>query len=136
LNEIADSQSIDIDPVAMNIVNRVAAGTVQRGSCRWVGGLLVQGRIEGDLEVVGGPLVLMPGGEIAGNVRGDGEAYLFGNVLAKSENELSELDIAGTVYLAETLHAQANITAGAFKSWEGAQVEGRIKTMKRIASAA
>jgi cytoskeletal protein CcmA (bactofilin family) len=131
LTEIAESQSIDIDPVAMNIVNRVAAGTVQKGSCRWAGGLLIQGRIEGDLEVVGGPIVLMPGGEIAGNIRGDGEAYLFGNVLAQSDDELSELDIAGTVYLAETLHAKANITAGAFKSWEGAQVEGRIKTMKR-----
>lgn len=131
MTEIAESQSIDIDPVAMNIVNRVAAGTVQKGSCRWAGGLLIQGRIEGDLEVVGGPIVLMPGGEIAGNIRGDGEAYLFGNVLAQSDDELSELDIAGTVYLAETLHAKANITAGAFKSWEGAQVEGRIKTMKR-----
>jgi len=131
LTEIAESQSIDIDPVAMNIVNRVAAGTVQKGSCRWAGGLLIQGRIEGDLEVVGGPIVLMPGGEIAGNIRGDGEAYLFGKVLAQSDDELSELDIGGTVYLAETLHAKANITAGAFKSWEGAQVEGRIKTMKR-----
>jgi cytoskeletal protein CcmA (bactofilin family) len=133
LNENAESQSIVFDPVAMNIVNRVAPGTVQTGACRWVGGLLVQGRIEGDLEVVGGPLVLMPEGEIAGNVRGDGEAYLFGKVLARSDAELSELDIAGTVFLAETLHAKANITAGAFKSWEGAQVEGRIKTMKRTA---
>ncbi len=133
MNENAESQSIVIDPVAMNIVNRVAPGTVQTGACRWVGGLLVQGRIEGDLEVVGGPLVLMPEGEIAGNVCGDGEAYLFGKVLARSDAELSELDIAGTVFLAETLHAKANITAGAFKSWEGAQVEGRIKTMKRTA---
>ena len=133
MNENAESQSIVIDPVAMNIVNRVAPGTVQTGACRWVGGLLVQGRIEGDLEVVGGPLVLMPEGEIAGNVRGDGEAYLFGKVLARSDAELSELDVAGPVFLAETLHAKANITAGAFKSWEGAQVEGRIKTMKRTA---
>ena len=36
--------------------------------------------------------------------------------------------------LTETLRAQANITAGAIKSYEGAQVEGRMKTGTRAAS--
>ncbi len=131
MTETPDSQSIIIDPAAMNIVNRVAPGSVQTGTYKCSGGLLVQGRVEGDIEVVGGPLVLMPEGEITGTIRADGEAYLFGKVHAVTEDRLSELDILGTVFLAETLHARANITAGAFKSFDGAQVEGRIRTVRR-----
>lgn len=134
MSDSADSQSIVIDPASMNIVNRIAAGTVQRGNCHCQGGLLVQGRIEGVIEVTGGPLVLMPEGEIRGSIRADGEAYLFGTVLSEEDEKLSELEVAGTVFLAETLQAKANITAGAFKSWEGAQVEGRIRTVKRPAA--
>lgn len=92
---------------------------------------MVEGTIEGEIHVSGGPFVLMPNGVVAGKVVGDGEAYLFGNIRTRSDTELSELDIAGAVFLTETLRAQANITAGAIKSYEGAQVEGRIKTVKR-----
>ena len=134
MTDRADAQSIVIDPAAMNIVNRIAPGTVQTGCCRCEGGLLVQGRVEGEIHITGGPLVLMPEGEICGTVSTDGEAYLFGTVLATADEKLSEIEVGGTVFLAETLHARANITAGAFKSWEGAQVEGRIKTVKRPAA--
>lgn len=134
MTDHADTESIIIDPAAMNIVNRVAEGTTQTGCCRCAGGLLVQGKVEGELHITGGPLVLMPGGEICGTVTTDGEAYLFGKVLATADEKLSEIDVGGTVFLAETLHARANITAGAFKSWDGAQVEGRIKTVKREAA--
>ena len=128
---MTETESIVIDPVAMNIVNRIAPGSHQSGTYRCAGGLLVQGRIEGDIEVTGGPLVLMPEGEIVGSVRADGEAYLFGTISARSEQALSELDIGGVVYLCETLQAKANITASAFRSYQGAQVEGQIKTLRR-----
>jgi cytoskeletal protein CcmA (bactofilin family) len=125
-------ESIVIDPVAMNIVNRVAAGSRQTGVLHCDGGLMVEGTIEGEVHISGGPFVLMPEGVLVGKVVGDGEAYLFGTIRERSENELSELDVAGAVFLTEKLRAKANITAGAIKSYEGAQVEGRIKTMRRI----
>lgn len=127
----SDGESIVIDPVAMNILNRVAPGTRQSGVLHCAGGLMVEGTIEGEVHVTGGPFVLMPNGLIRGKVVADAEAYLFGTVQALSENVLSELDVAGAVFLTETLRAEANITAGAIKSYEGAQVEGRIKTVKR-----
>ncbi len=133
MTEKADTESIVIDPVAMNIVNRVAPGCRHSGVFYCEGGLMVEGTIEGDIQVIGGPLVLMPEGVIAGKITGDAEAYLFGTIRARSDTELSELDIGGAVFLTETLRAQANITAGAIKSYEGAQVEGRIKTVKRAA---
>lgn len=128
---MTETESIVIDPVAMNIVNRIAPGSQQSGTYRCVGGLLVEGKIEGDIEVTGGPLVLMPEGEITGSVRADGEAYLFGTISARSEQDPSELDIGGVVYLCETLQAKANITASAFRSYQGAQVEGHIRTCRR-----
>lgn len=126
-----DTESIVIDPVAMKIVNRVAPGTRQVGQLQCVGGLMVEGTIEGELHVTGGPLVLMPNGVVAGRVTCDGEAYLFGTIRARSETELSELDVLGAVFLTEALRAQANITAGAIKSYDGAQVDGRIRTVRR-----
>lgn len=129
-----DGESIVIDPVAMNIVNRVAPGTRQAGVLTCTGGLMVEGTIEGEVHVVGGPFVLMPGGVVAGTVTADGEAYLFGTIRARSEAELSEVDVQGAVFLTETLRAHANVTAGSIKSYEGAQVEGRIKTVKRTAA--
>ena len=126
-----DTENIVIDPEAMNIVNRVAAGCSHVGNFKWVGGLMVEGRIEGDIEVTGGPIVLMPEGQMAGVIRGDGEAYLFGTITARSDTELSEVNVSGSVFIAETLNAKANITASSFKSYDGAQVEGRIKTMRR-----
>lgn len=128
----ADGESIVIDPVVMKIFNRVAPGTRQSGVLHCAGGVMVEGTIEGEVHVSGGPFVLMPNGVIAGKVVCDGEAYLFGTVRARSETELSDLEVAGAVFLTETLRAQANITAGAIKSYDGAQVEGRIKTVKRV----
>lgn len=33
--------------------------------------------------------------------------------------------------MAQTLEARANITAGAIKTYDGAQVDGRIRTVRR-----
>lgn len=129
MTEEIDIETIVIDPQAMNIVNRVAAGCRQSGVFHCRGGLMVEGSIEGDIEIVGGPLVLMPEGVIAGRISGDGEAYLFGTIRPRSASEPSELEVAGQAYLTQSLRAQANITAGAIRSYLGAQVEGRVNTL-------
>lgn len=122
------SQQISLDPVKEGIVNRIAPGSCQSGTLRCAGGLLVEGRIEGDVEVEG-MLVLAQCGEIMGNVRVRGErAVLAGKILASSSDVLSEVEISGVVELATSLVANANITAGAFEFYRGAQVDGRIRT--------
>jgi cytoskeletal protein CcmA (bactofilin family) len=131
LNEEIDIETIVIDPQAMNIVNRVAPGCRQSGFFHCKGGLMVEGSIEGEIEIVGGPLVLMPEGVIAGRIRGDGEAYLFGTIRPRCANEPSEVAVAGEAFLTQTLRARANITTGAIRWYHGAQVDGRIDTLAR-----
>jgi len=134
LTEEIDIETIVIDPQAMNIVNRVAPGCRQSGVFHCQGGLMVEGCIEGDIEIVGGPLVLMPGGVIAGRISADGQAYLFGTIRARCANEPSVLEVAGEAFLTQTLRARANITAGSIRSYQGAEVDGRIDTGPRKAS--
>lgn len=125
-------ESLVIDPEAMNIVNRIAPGSRTLGEFHFTGGLLVEGRIEGTLHVTGGPIVLMPGGEIAGTIDGDGDAILAGTVLQRGDVDLSEIAVQGTVFMAQTLIAKANITALAFKTYHGAQVLGLIRTLGSV----
>ena len=128
MTEQSDTESIVINPVAMNIVNRVAAGGHLSGNFHCKGGLLVEGTLEGEIEVLDGPLVLMPQGVLAGKITAKGEAYLFGTIRPRSDSQPSELDVGGAAFLAETLRAHADISAAAIKSYVGAQVEGRIRT--------
>ena len=124
-------ESIIIDPVGMNIVNRIAPGTKATGTQACAGGLLVQGSFEGSLVVSEGPLVLMQDGVLCGDIVCHQDAYLFGTIAAKPDGTQSQLTVTGTVFLAETLNAVADITAGVFKTYEGAQIDGRIKTVRR-----
>lgn len=124
-------ETIIIDPVGMNIVNRIAPGTKSSGILECSGGLLVQGHFEGSLVVTDGPLVLMQGGVISGDFDCKQDAYLFGTIEAKLDGEQSQLTVAGAAFMAETLEAKADITAGVFKTYEGAQVDGRIRTVRK-----
>lgn len=124
-------ETIVIDPVGMNIVNRIAPGSKFCGTYECIGGLLVQGLIEGNISVKGGPLVLMQEGVIKGDTTCDQDAYLFGKIEPKDSGEYSELCAGGAVFMAETLNAKANITAADIKSYQGAQVDGRIRTVRK-----
>lgn len=128
MSEPVQHETITIDPIAMNVVNRVAAGTRQAGSLQCRGGLLIEGQLTGELEVLGGPLIVMQGAELSGSIRCDGDSYVFGSILPRDEGQLSELRVAGVVYLAETAVAQAEISAGAFKMSQGARVDARMKS--------
>ncbi|MFC6281173.1 bactofilin family protein [Polaromonas aquatica] len=124
-------ETIVIDPVGMNIVNRIAPGTKSTGTLECSGGLLVQGHFEGTLVVSDGPLVLMQGGVISGDFDCKQDAYLFGTIAQKPGGEQSQLTVGGAAFMADTLEAKADITAGVFKTYEGAQVDGRIRTGRK-----
>ena len=131
MTEATRNEDIVIDPVAMKIVNRIAPGTKQSGTIDCAGGLMIEGEFIGTINVVGGPFVLMPEARVCGVINCDQDAYLFGSILARDDGELSELTAHGAVFLTETVNAKANITAGAFKTYEGSEVEGKIKTIRR-----
>lgn len=120
---------IVIDPVGMNIVNRVAPGTVLEGDSTWIGGLLVQGSIKGNIKISGGPLVLDDGAVIAGKVQCVGDVYLFGKIDQAAAGQFSEVVCTGAAFLAETLVAEADISAAGFKLFNGAQINGRLRTI-------
>ena len=48
---------LTLDPIAMNVVNRVAAGSDLRGDLAFDGGLLVQGSLSGTVHVRGSLIV-------------------------------------------------------------------------------
>lgn len=125
-------ETIVIDPVGMNIVNRVAPGTVLEGDTTWTGGLLVQGTIKGNIKVTGGPLVLMDTGVIAGSVLCLGDVFLFGSIEQARENQMSKVESSGIAFLAESLKAEADISAARLKFFDGAQVNGRFKTLTAV----
>lgn len=130
-----NNEEIIIDPVAMNIVNRIAPGTSFTGNIECNGGLIIEGTLVGDVTVTNGPLVLMESASITGDILCSGDAYLFGKILPGEGKEFSNLDADGAVFMAQTLEARANITAGAIKTFDGAQVDGRIRTVRRPKSA-
>lgn len=122
-------ETIVIDPVGMNIVNRVAPGTVLEGNTTWNGGLLVQGTLKGTIKVTGGPLVLMDTGVIAGSILCLGDIFLFGTIEHAADNQMSKVESSGIAFLAETLRAEADISAARLRFFDGAQVNGRFKTL-------
>lgn len=124
---IAQPESLEIDPVAMNIVNRIAPGTVQTGELVCEGGLLVEGKLSGKVTVTGGPLVLLTHGVISGDVVVNHDAYLLGTFEEKPDGQLCELSVTGTAFLGSTLKAAANLQASALKTYHGAHTFGLIR---------
>ena len=60
--------TLTIDPIAMYVINRVAAGSVLSGELEFEGGLLVQGAIAGNIRVRG-RLIIWTGGVVRGRVQ-------------------------------------------------------------------
>ena len=82
-----NQDTLTIDPIAMNIVNRVAAGSRLSGPMVFDGGLLVQGDISGDIQVNGRLIV-----EIA-----------WGADLAAAEGTWSWTDVTSDVRQADRI---------------------------------
>ncbi|MDP3827498.1 MAG: polymer-forming cytoskeletal protein, partial [Polaromonas sp.] len=96
-------ETIIIDPVGMNIINRLAPGSKFIGQLESEGGLLIEGTIVGNVLVSGGPLVLMEHGSITGDVTCEDDAYLFGKIHPAEGKDHSELIAGGAVFMAQTL---------------------------------
>lgn len=121
--------TVKIDPVAMNIVNRIAPGTVSKGDLSFEGGLLLQGHHEGTLRMSGGPLVI-EGGSIDGHGEVHGDAWVFGRVgrAGAPEGEHS-LTVHGTLHLTGRAETHAVLRAQKFAHYGVPRVSGRTETI-------
>jgi cytoskeletal protein CcmA (bactofilin family) len=125
---------LTIDPVAMNVVNRVCAGSRLSGAHVFKGGLLVQGEISGELETRG-RLIIWAGGQVSGRIKIWGDLYLFGQLglPGTAENE-TVVECLGTAYIASTGISSGTLLAHRIRMYDGAQLQGPFKTLKEDTS--
>ena len=121
---------LTIDPVAMNVVNRVAYGTSLNGEISFEGGVLVQGRLGGDVHIKG-RVIVWQGGLLKGRVRVFGDMYIFGQLgeLGASADD-TQVECLGTMYLANTGVSTARVTARHLMMYEGADLQGPFTTLR------
>jgi hypothetical protein len=122
--------TLTLDPIAMNVVNRVAAGTRLDGELQFDGGLLVQGEISGHIRV-NGRLIVWTGGVIRGRVRVTGDLYLFGQLGASgADAHDTSLECQGMAYVSKTGVSTGTLMARRLQLYEGADLQGPFKTLK------
>jgi hypothetical protein len=122
--------TLTIDPIAMNVVNRVASGCRLKGELRFEGGLIVQGEVSGQI-VVNGRLIIWKGGLVRGTVRVNGDFYLFGQLGApESAPQDTQLECHGMAYVAQTGISTGTLMAKRLQLYEGADLRGPFKTLK------
>lgn len=122
---------LTIDPVAMNVVNRIAPGSRLRGDHVYEGGLLVQGDLEGSVKVKG-TLIVWQGASLRGRVRVQGDFYLFGQLgAAGADAQDTVLECLGMAYVAQTGVSSGTLLAQRLQLYDGADLQGPFKTLKR-----
>jgi hypothetical protein len=122
--------TLTIDPIAMNVVNRVAAGSVLRGELTFEGGLLVQGEVSGQIRV-NGRLIVWTGGVVRGQVAVNGDFYLFGRLGEPgADAEDTHLACQGMAFVSKTGVSTGTLEARRLQLYEGADLQGPFKTLK------
>lgn len=122
--------TLTIDPIAMHVVNRVAAGCRLDGDLQFDGGLLVQGEISGQIRV-NGRLIIWKGGTVRGTVQVQGDFYLFGQLGAPDASaQDTQLECHGMAYVAQTGMSTGTLMAKRLQLYEGADLRGPFKTLK------
>lgn len=124
--------TLTIDPIAMHVVNRIAAGSQVSGDLSFEGGLLVQGEIAGNIRV-NGRLIIWTGGVVRGRVRVCGDLYLFGRLgdAGGGANDTS-LECLGLACVSNTGVSTGTLIAKRLQLYEGADLQGPFKTLKTV----
>ncbi|MEX1167493.1 MAG: polymer-forming cytoskeletal protein [Hydrogenophaga sp.] len=124
--------TLTLDPIAMNVINRVAAGSQLQGEHYFEGGLLVQGEISGQLRV-NGRLIIWTGGVVRGRIRVMGDLYLFGRLGdAGGGPQDTSLECTGMAYVSKTGISTGTLMARRLQLYEGADLQGPFKTLKLV----
>jgi len=123
------TDTLTIDPVAMDIVNRVAQGCELSGDLSFEGGLLVQGSVAGHVRVKG-RLVIWTGAEVRGRIRVQGDVYLFGRLGADNGGPAdTHLECQGMVYVSKTGASTGTVLTRRVQVYEGGQLKGPLRTL-------
>lgn len=127
----SSKDTLTLDPVAMQLVNRVASSCLLRGQLQFEGGLLVQGELDGDIQVEG-CLVVWSGGVVRGRISVAGDLYLFGRLgAAGGRAEDSVLECQGMAYVSHTGVSTGTLMARRLQLYDGADLQGPFRTLKR-----
>lgn len=122
--------TLTIDPVAMGITNRVAAGCDLSGDLNFEGGLLVQGHLEGHIRV-DGRLIIWSGASVRGRIRVMGDLYLFGQLGSPNGGPHdTSLECEGMVYVSKSGISTGTLFARRLQMYEGAQMKGPFHTLQ------
>lgn len=122
--------SLVIDPLGMNIVNRIAPDSAVRGDVAYQGGLMVQGNLSGSGHVFG-RLIVWHEAQVQGHFRVLGDMYVFGRIGAVGADATNTvIECMGTAYIASTASTTGTITAQRLRLYEGADLQGPFKTIK------
>jgi len=127
-----------IDPVKMNIVNRIAADTVLAGDFLFKGGLLLQGTLQGVGEIAG-RLVVWHDARLIGRFRILGDLYLLGQLGEATEtedevDEQTEIECQGTAYVASSGVSTGTLIAAKLRMYDGAVLQGPFRTLRNAQS--
>ena len=113
---------------AMQLSNRVAAGTELQGDLFFEGGLLVEGSLAGKLQV-NGRLVLAEGGRLRGRVRVAGDAYLYGEVGSEEGGPVdTQFEAQGTVTVGPGGITWGSLKARRLQVMPGGQTCGPVRS--------
>lgn len=124
--------SLVIDPLGMNIVNRIAPESHVRGDVAFQGGLMVQGHLTGSGQVFG-RLIVWHDAQVQGHFRVVGDLYVFGRIGAVGADATETvIECMGTAYIASTASTTGTITAQRLRLYEGADLKGPFRTIKNM----
>lgn len=122
--------TLTIDPIAMNVVNRVASGSRLTGNLSYQGGLLVQGETDGQMHVQG-HLIIWRAGSVRGRIVVLGDCYVFGQIgHPEGGPEDTQLECHGTTYVAHSGVSTGTLKARRLQLYEGADLRGPFRTLR------
>ena len=126
-----NQDTLVIDPVKMNIVNRVASGTTLEGEVQFKGGLLLQGTLRGQGKVAG-RLVIWTGGRLAGRYKVMGDLYVLGHLGddVQDTDDATVVECLGTAYVSSTGVSTGHIVAARLRMYDGAVLQGPFSTLR------
>ncbi|MCA6216752.1 polymer-forming cytoskeletal protein [Ideonella sp. B7] len=120
-----------LDPVALNIVNRIAEGTVLEGTLNFKGGLLLQGTLRGEGEIAG-RLVIWHTGQLQGRFRILGDLIVLGHLggVTDDTDPGTVVECQGTVQVASTGVCTGSLSAARLRLYDGGVLQGPFRTLR------
>jgi cytoskeletal protein CcmA (bactofilin family) len=120
--------SVVIDPIQMNITNKISKGSILSGDVSYEGGVLIEGSFSGKMKVVGGPLVLGEGATLRGDIDVSSDAYIFGT-LDDSDEVISTLRVHGELHLTSKCVIHGSVFFHKLATYHGAKINGSMQSI-------